>query len=450
MIFKGMVGKTVHLRVMTVLCSGMFMAILDVNAVNIASLSLFHEFHTSISELTWVVDSYNLTLGGFMLGAGAFSDKFGAKRVWITGLLIFVMASLGCSLSFSIWQLIGFRLTQGVGAALFIPASFSLILAIWQERTVRQQAIGMFGGMVAVAAAVGPVLAGILIEHFGWRSLFLINIPVGVYGAWYARQLLPETSKVTTGPLDICGWVFSFFMLACLSFVLIEWPLTYISSTWLWGVLLSGVLCLISFIVVEKRHHSPMLPLSLFHSLAFNLANLTGFFINACYFGGLYALSLMLQQHWHDSPQQTGLMLSPLAICLMFGNILAGRTMARWGVKRQMMLGLLLSSIGYLGIAHLTGHLDIVNWASFVLLAGGVAFVVPPMTAVVLHHSPLRESGRASAVHMTIRQNGSLLGIAFASLIMNISGVPVSLLMEISFAVQLALVVILGGCLRAA
>lgn len=298
--------------------------------------------------------------------------------------------------------------------------------------------------------AVLFVLAGILVEHFGWRSLFLINVPVGAYGAWYARQQLPETSKVTTDFLDFRGWILSFFMLACLSFVLIEWPVKYMSSIWLWGILLLGVLCLIRFIVVEKRHHSPMLPLSLFHNFAFNLANLTGFFINACYFGGLYALSLMLQQHWHYSPQQTGFILSPLAICLMFGNILAGRTMARWGVKRQMVLGLLLSSIGYLEIAHLTAHLGLVNWAAFVLLSGGVAFVVPPMTAAVLHSAPLRESGRASAVHMTIRQNGSLFGIAFASLILNLSSVPVLLFMGLSFAVQLVLAALLGWRLKSA
>lgn len=158
--------------VLVTLCVGMFMAILDVNVIKIATISIRSEFHAPVSAITWAVDAYNLSLCGLMLSGGTLADRYGSRRIWLSGLVLFTCASLGCGISVAMWQLISFRILQGAGAALFIPASFSLLSAGWPDRHARQQAIGMFGGLVSVAAAAGPVLGGVLVGDFGWRSIF--------------------------------------------------------------------------------------------------------------------------------------------------------------------------------------------------------------------------------------------------------------------------------------
>ncbi|CPR15853.1 MFS transporter [Brenneria goodwinii] len=436
--------KARRIHILLTLCVGMFMAILDVNVINIATLNIQSEFHSSISALTWAVDAYNLTLSGLMLSAGTLADRYGARRMWLLGLMVFTGASAGCGISGAMPQLIVLRLIQGVGAALFIPASFSLLSAIWPDSLSRQRAIGLFGGMVSVAAAAGPVLGGVLVSYFSWRSIFLINLPIGLYGVLAGYRLLPCPPGNPGKGLDMAGQILAIVTLGCISYVLIQLPAQGWSHSLLPLITLVSLICAAGFIVAERRAVSPMLPLSLFRRRAFNLANLTGFSINVCYFGSLYALSLILQQHLRYTPLQTGLALLPLAVCLMIGNLSAGRLMSRWGVKKQMIAGLLLSGMGYAGMLGLDEQITFFVVMAMALLAGGVAFVVPPMTATVLSGATPDTAGTASAVHTAFRQIGSLMGIALAGLIFSLAASPLALLMAISALIHvlLALVII--------
>ncbi|MFE8152630.1 MFS transporter [Brenneria goodwinii] len=436
--------KSRRIHILLTLCVGMFMAILDVNVINIATLNIQSEFHSSISALTWAVDAYNLTLSGLMLSAGTLADRYGARRMWLLGLMVFTGASAGCGISGSMPQLIVLRLIQGVGAALFIPASFSLLSAIWPDSLSRQRAIGLFGGMVSVAAAAGPVLGGVLVSYFSWRSIFLINLPIGLYGVLTGYRLLPCPPGNPGKGLDMAGQILAIVTLGCISYVLIQLPAQRWSHSLLPLITLVSLICAAGFIVAERRAVSPMLPLPLFRRRAFNLANLTGFSINVCYFGSLYALSLILQQHLRYTPLQTGLALLPLAVCLMIGNLSAGRLMSRWGVKKQMIAGLLLSGMGYAGMLGLDEQITFFVVMAMALLAGGVAFVVPPMTATVLSGATPDTAGTASAVHTAFRQIGSLMGIALAGLIFSLAASPLALLMAISALIHvlLALVII--------
>ncbi len=437
--------KSRQIHILMTLCVGMFMAILDVNVINIATINIQSDFHSSISAITWAVDAYNLTLSGLMISAGVLADHYGARRIWLLGLAVFTGASVGCGISGSMAQLILLRLIQGGGAALFIPASFSLLSSLWPDKLARQWAIGLFGGIVAIAAAMGPILGGFLVSYFSWRSIFLINLPVGLYGMLAGYRLLPCLSGGQRKGVDIAGQMLAIAMLACVSYVLIQLPVQGWRHSFLPFIALLALLCAAGFIVVEWRSVSPMLPLFFFRSRAFNLANLTGFSINACYFGSLYALSLILQQHLHYTPWQTGIALLPLAVCLMVGNLSAGRLMSRWGVKKQMIAGLLLSAVGYCGMLSLDEQMTFSVVIAMALLAGGVAFVVPPVTAIVLSGRASDTAGTASAVHTAFRQTGSLMGIAVAGLIFSLATSPLVLLMVISALIHILLV--LGICL---
>ncbi|XBS69874.1 MFS transporter [Acerihabitans sp. KWT182] len=192
-----------------------------------------------------------------------------------------------------------------------------------------------------------------------------------------------------------------------------------------------------------------MIPLLLFHNSAFNLANLTGMLINGCYFGSLYALSLLLQKQMHFSTLQTGLALSPLAACLMAGNMLAGWVMPRCGAKKQMTAGLLMSACGYLGMLCLTPHITLTVVMAMILLAGGTAFVVPPMTVIVLRSAPSSMTGTASAIHATLRQIGSLVGIALAGLLFFQVQMPWRVLMPAAALIHTALALLIWRLLPA-
>lgn len=431
--------------VLVTLCVGMFMAILDVNVINIATISIRSEFHAPVSTITWAVDAYNLSLCGLMLSGGTLADRYGSRRIWLSGLVLFTCASLGCGMSVAMWQLILFRLLQGAGAALFIPASFSLLSTGWPDRHARQQAIGMFGGLVSVAAAAGPVLGGVLVGDFGWRSIFLINLPVGLYGICSGYRLLPAALPSRLRALDFTGQVLAMATLGCLSWVLIQLPEQKWGQSALPLMALASLLCAGGFVMVEHKSASPMLPLVFFRSPAFNLANLSGFFINVCYFGSLYALSLILQQYWHYTPFQSGMALLPMAFFLFVGNLSAGRLMRRWGIRKQMVTGLLAGSVGYAGMISLHGQITLLAFLSMALLAGGVSFAVPPMTAAVLAGRTQDTAGTASAIHTTFRQTGSLVGIALAGLIFSCTQNPITVLMGLSASVHLLLALMNAG-----
>ncbi|NDL64337.1 MFS transporter [Acerihabitans arboris] len=426
------------------LCVGMFMAILDVNVINIATINIQSEFHSSITAITWAVDAYNLSLSGLMLSSGVLADRFGARRIWLLGIALFTGASAGCGTSGSILELITLRLVQGIGAALFIPASFSLLSAIWPESGSRQRAIGMFGGLVSVAAAAGPVVGGFLVSGMGWRSIFLINLPIGLYGIYSGYRLLPCSPRKNPKGLDMIGQILAIATLGGISWVLIELPMQGWTQSMLPFITLLTLLCAAGFVTVERRTTSPMLPLYFFRSRAFNLANITGFFINVSYFGSLYALSLVLQKQWHYTPFQTGMALLPLAVFLFVGNFSAGRLMSRWGVKTQMIGGLLMGTVGYAGMIALDRQITLAVIIAMALLAGGVAFVVPPMTATVLSGKTQDTAGTASAIHTAFRQTGSLVGIALAGLIFSLADSPLTLLMEISALIHLLLAIGIG------
>jgi len=405
------------MSVLAVLSTGMFMAILDTNIVNVAMPAIRQGLGASLSGLAWIVDAYNLSFAGLMLSAGLLADLLGARRVFLCGLALFLLASALCGAAPTVAALVGARLLQGVGAALFMPSSLALLRAAYPEAGARARAVGVFGGLVATAAAAGPVLGGIVLGPLGWRGAFLINLPFGLLALLAGvRVLAPVPARRGQGA-DWAGQLLGMLALGALSFALIEGPARGWLSLPVCVAALSALLAALAFVRVERRGAAPMIPARLFADPALGGANWVGFVIGVAYFGSLFLLSLYLQQGLGLSPLRTGLGLLPLALCLTVGNVVAGQLLPRLGARRQIAAGLVLAAAGYLlcAAATVSGSMPLLLVA-MLPLAGGTALAIAPMTATVLERAPADLAGTASAVLNATRQVGALVGAAGAAI----------------------------------
>lgn len=399
-----------------ILTSGVFMAVLDTTVVNVALIAMRDSLHSSVAELAWIVDAYTLAFAAFILTGGLLSDRIGARTVFMAGMAVFIVASAGCGVAPSVTTLIAARILQGVGAAMFLPSSLSLIRSTFQDPRERAWAIGLWGAIVATAAAVGPALGGVLVDTYGWRSAFLINVPLGVVGMLGTWMIVRNDQPARAKPFDWAGQVTSAVMLAALCFAAIEWPVRGALSPWVWGAALLTVAAGALFVVAERRARAPLVPLAWLGHRTLGAVNGVGFLLNFGYYGALFVLSLHLQNVEHLSARQTGLVMLPMAVSLSAGNIFAGKLMAHFSTPAMMLSGLVIGAAGLLATsAALTGHVHL--WlvsTTMVAYGGGTALAIAPMTSTILSAAPGELAGTASGLLNAARQTGSLLGVAAA------------------------------------
>ncbi len=383
--------------------------LLDVSVVNVALDALRTSFSTDVAGLQWVVNAYTLFFAALLLMAGALGDRFGARAIFIAGFVLFTLASLGCGLAPTLPTLVAARLAQGVSAALLVPNSLSLLAQAFPGKEQRNRAVGWWGAAGGIALAAGPVVGGFLVTHFGWRSVFLINIPVGLAGLALILRYSAPSPKNEGRSLDLPGQAAAVIALASLATALTDaaHPRVLVAL----GV---AVLSAISFILIEARSRAPMLPLAFFSSSAFSIVSITGVIVNFAYYGLIFVFSLFFQLEQHFLPQETGIAFLPMTIVPMLMNIIAGRLITRLGVRRLMVFALLLAAGGYLLLlpVSVTGS----KWQLVVpmlMAASGIALMVPTMTNEC--HSFLSDPSRAgiaSGVLNTARQVGGMLGVA--------------------------------------
>ncbi|CAJ0796553.1 Drug efflux pump JefA [Ralstonia psammae] len=405
-----------------ILTSGVFMAVLDTTVVNVALIAMRDSLHSSVAELAWIVDAYTLAFAAFILTGGLLSDRIGARTVFIAGMAVFIVASAGCGLAPSVTTLIAARILQGVGAAMFLPSSLSLIRSTFEDPRERAWAIGLWGAIVATAAAVGPALGGVLVDTYGWRSAFLINVPLGVIGMLGTWAIVRHVQPARARPFDWAGQVTSAMMLAALCFAAIEWPVRGAQSPWVWGAALLTVMAGALFVLAERRAPAPLVPLAWLGHRTLGAVNGVGFLLNFGYYGALFVLSLHLQNVEHLSARQTGLVMLPMAVSLSAGNIFAGKLMARFPTPTMMLSGLVIGAVGLLATsAALTGqvHPWVVS-ATMVAYGGGTALAIAPMTSTILSAAPGELAGTASGLLNAARQTGSLLGVAAAGAVVTV------------------------------
>jgi EmrB/QacA subfamily drug resistance transporter len=402
----------------TILGSGM--AFVDGTVVNVALPALQQAFDAGVAQVQWVVESYALLLAALLLAGGAAGDRFGRRRIFAAGVLVFGIASVACGAAATIGQLVAARAVQGAGAALLVPNSLAILSAAFGERE-RGRAIGTWSGWTAITAALGPMLGGWLVEHLSWRYAFFLNVPLAMAVLWLALRHLPESRDETAPPgLDWPGALLASVGLGLLVYGLIEAPRAGWRHPAVWGALAAGVLALAAFRHVERHGAAPMLPPALFRSREFTGANLLTLCLYGALGGGLFFLPLNLIQVQGWSATQAGAALLPLTVIMFVFSRRAGALADRAGPRLPLVLGPVVAAAGFalLGWPGAGGA----RWSAFlpgvVVLGIGMTIAVAPLTTAVMNAVPARQAGAASGVNNAVSRAAALLAIAVLGIAM--------------------------------
>jgi EmrB/QacA subfamily drug resistance transporter len=435
---------------------GSAMAQLDATVVNVALPRIGANLHAGLTSLQWTINAYTLTLSGLLLLGGSLGDRSGRRRIFVLGVLWFAIASAGCAAAPTVQVLIGMRALQGVAAALLTPGSLAILEAVFR-REDRAAAVGAWSGLGGIAAAVGPVLGGTLVgvAPWGWRLVFLINLPVAAVVIVVASRAIPETrDDQATGGLDIPGTCYAALGLAALVYALTEGP----GRRWPPQLLVSaaaGILLLLAFVINEHRRPDPMMPLSLFRSRQFSAANLVTLLVYAALSGAFFLLPVQLQLVLGFSPVAAGSSLLPVTAVMLVLSARMGRFAQRVGPRWPMTAGPIVAGAG---LALLAGagpgsHYLTAVLPPVLIFALGLSATVAPLTATVLAAAPERQVGVASAVNNDVARTAALLAVAVLPGLAGITPAaftnPAALSSGFSHAVLIAGALCAGGGLLA-
>lgn len=391
---------------------------LDVTIVNTALHSIGSAFGGGMSELQWVVSAYTIAFAAFILTAGALGDRLGAKRIFMTGFGIFTAASVACALAPTSAFLIAARAAQGVGAAILVPNSLALLNHAYPDDQGRGRAVGFWAAGASLALTAGPLVGGGLIALFGWRSIFLVNLPIGLAGLWLTWGCTTDTPR-TRHEFDLPGQGLAIAMLGVLAAAMIEGGRVGWSDRLVLGGFALFAVCAVLFLFQERRTRHPMLPLSLFAHRMFALTALDGLLVNIAFYGLIFVFSLYFQEINGWSPLATGLAFVPMMGAVLPVNLVAPRLAEKFGAPVAIAAGSLIAAAGCLaliGIGRGTPYWAV--GAQLVAMGGGLGLLVPPLTSTLLGSVEKARSGIAAGVLNSTRQTGSVLGVAlFGSLL---------------------------------
>jgi EmrB/QacA subfamily drug resistance transporter len=392
---------------------GLFMIMLDNTVVNVALPSIQKALKVDRAELEWVVVAYALTFATFMLTGGKLADRYGRRRLFTVGLVIFTGSSLACALAPTAQFLIGARTVQGIGGAIMNPATLGILTATFPPRQ-RGMAIGIWAGVSAIALAIGPLVGGILTEKIDWSWIFLINVPVGVIGIAVARWAIDESRDTSLRQrLDVPGLLTSGVGLFALTYGLIEANQKGWTSVEILSLFAVAVVSLVAFVLLELHQERPMLDLSLFRNRSFAGANLTMLLVSLAMFGIFFFNSLFFQQVLGYSPIGAGALFLPMTLCIVLFAPLAGKLSDRIGSRWLIGGGMSLVSISLLLMAQLNTGSSLWQIIPALLPTGiGMALTITPTTAAAMSSVAVDKAGVGSAVLNTCRQVGGSLGIA--------------------------------------
>ena len=407
--------------ILAALASGFVMASIDSTVVNVAAVSIGNDFGSSLDTLTWVVDSYVLTFASLLLLGGSLATAYGSRRLYLTGMVVFLAASLGCALAPAAAPLIAARAVQGAGAAMFMPSSLSLLVTQFTEPSQRARMLGLWSAMVATSAAIGPTLGGVLVSTFGWRSIFLINIPVVILGGALTLIVIPR-GRGTGEPISPTGHLSLLLVVAAAAYILIQGHSSGFVTPAILAAILLVILGTIVLILQQRRTAHPVLPWELFRNRAFATPNLIGFLYSAALYGGLYLMGLFFQNARHASPLEAGLQLLPMTICFPLGNVIYTRIHHLVGNPAIMAICLLLAAAATLMLIRVDPRTPYWYLAIALGLANsGAGLVTAAMTAATVAAADDRHANYAGAILNTNRQGGVLIGIAVTGLILQAS-----------------------------
>src|SRR5215475_11029847 len=322
------------------------MTFIDGTVINVALPALQADLHATITSVQWVIESYALLLGGLILVGGSLGDQFGRKRIFLAGVVVFTLASIACAFARSTGMLIAWRAVQGAGAAFLVPGSLAIISATFDEAN-RGRAIGTWSGFSAITSAIGPVAGGWLAEHVSWRAVFFVNVPLAATVIVLAGRFISESRDETrSARVDWTGAALAVIGLGAIVFGLLEWPNLAADRRIAIGAMTGGILSLIALVIVESRVPTPMVPLRLFRSRTFTLANVLTLLLYGALAMLLWLLPMELIQVKRYSPTAAGAALLPLPLLLFALSRWSGGLVARIGSRLPLTLGPIVVAAG--------------------------------------------------------------------------------------------------------
>ena len=408
--------------ILGICCLSLLVVGMDVTIVNVALPAIRRDLGASISGLQWVIDAYTLVIASLLMLAGSMADRFGRRRVFQTGMTLFTLGSLLCSLAPDIRGLITFRVIQGLGATMLNPVAMSIITNTFLEPKARARAIGFWGATAGVSLALGPLLGGALTQSIGWRSIFWINLPIGVAAMVLAALYVPESKAARARAVDPVGQGLVFAALASVTYGIIEGPHAGWHSPVIVGLFVVALLAVTALLAYEPRRVDPLLDLRFFRGVPFSSATLIAVCSFAAFAGFLFLNTLYLQEVRGLSAFRTGICTLPLALMIMLCAPLSGRLVGTHGTRPSLLIAGLAFVLSALLLTRLAEETPMVLLLlAYVIFGVGFGMVNTPITNTAVSGMPKAQAGVAAAVASTSRQVGASLGVALAGAIAGVS-----------------------------
>jgi EmrB/QacA subfamily drug resistance transporter len=405
-------------RAFALLAVAFFMTIIDLTIVNVSLPTIGRDLHFSETGLQWVVTAYALTFGGFMLLGGRAADLLGRRRIFMAGLALFTVASLGAALSTGEVSLIATRAVQGLGAAIMLPAALAIVMNMFAEGAERNKALGIWGGLGAAGATVGVIAGGLLTRYVGWEYIFYLNVPIGAVALALAPKIVPESRLATTRRrFDALGAITGTGGLVLLVVAISQAPQYGWGATRTIALLAASTALLAAFLVIENRVKDPLLPLSIFRLHTLAGANAAGLLLGGSFFAFIFVGTLYMQQVLHYSALQTGIAWLAASLTSIALAGVAQALVTRGGAKFVMAIGMTLIGAGVLWATQVPvdGHFVGNLLGPFMVAGAGTAFAFIPISIAALAGVAEDRAGLASGLLNTSQQLGGAIGIAIAS-----------------------------------
>jgi EmrB/QacA subfamily drug resistance transporter len=419
--------------VLAICCLSLLIVSMDATIVNVALPTIGKELHTSISALQWTVDGYTLAVASFLLLSGSMADRFGRRRVFQIGLFVFSAGSLLCSLAPSIGFLIGARVIQGLGGSMLNPVAMSIITNTFTVKKERARAVGVWGAVVGVSMAFGPLVGGALTESVGWRAVFWVNIPIGIGAIILTALFVPESRAARARRFDPFGQLLVLLALVSLVYGLIEAPAAGWAAPRIVALFAVAAAAVAVLIWHEGRTPEPFIDMRFFHSVPFTSATLTAVLGFSSWGAFLFINALYLQEVRGLSPLHTGLYMLPLALSTLIFSLLSGRLVGRFGTRPSLVSAGLLMAASGASMTFLDAHTsNAALFSSYILFGLGFGMLNTPITTTAVSGMPLSQAGVAAGLASTSRQAGISLGVALAG---TVTGVGAARGITASFAV---------------
>ena len=409
-----------RLLVLAICCMSLLIVGMDNTIVTVALPSIRRDLHASVEGLQWTMDAYTLVLAALLILAGSTADRIGRRRTFQTGLVLFTLGSLLCSLAPGLGWLVAFRAVQAIGGSMLNPVAMSIITNVFTDPRERAQAIGMWAGVIGISLAVGPIVGGLLTESIGWRAIFWVNVPIGIAACVLAAIFVPESRAPRPRRIDPIGQVLVIVLLACLTYAIIHAPAAGWTSGQTLLMLAIAVAALIALLRYEPRRADPLLELRFFRSVPFTGATAIAVCAFGSFSGFLFMYTLYLQDVRGLDALDAGLFLLPLALTVGLLAPVSGRLVGTRGPRLPLFIAgimLTLAALPLTGLSDPTSYGWLVG--CLVLCGLGFAFVNAPVTNTAMSGMPREQAGVAAAIASTSRQVGNALGIAVIGSVVN-------------------------------